>query len=339
MSEFIHRFVKTNGIRMHLVEAGQGYPVVFCHGFPELWYSWRHQLRALSEAGFRAIAPDQRGYGETDCPQRVEDYRVSELVADIVGMLDALKIETCAIVGHDWGGFVVWHAAMRAPGRIARVAAINTPFMPRWLPSTPGSPEHPEQVWITNRQTTPTKPTEMARQAAAGNFHHVLYFQQPGVAEAELEGDVRRSLRGFFSDPRPLPERSMRQPPGVFGPAVGGLLDRFTAARQGSYMSDDDLEVFVKAFKRTGFRGGLNWYRNVDGNWEESAALEERVNQPSLMITAELDPVLWPEQTLGMERWVPNFKRVHITGSGHWTQQEKPAEVNAALLEFLAGVK
>jgi soluble epoxide hydrolase/lipid-phosphate phosphatase len=339
MSEFAHKFVKTNGIRMHLVEAGEGYPVVFCHGFPELWYSWRHQLRALSEAGFRAIAPDQRGYGETDCPQPVEAYRVSELVGDIVGMLDALEIEKCAIVGHDWGGFVVWHAAMRAPARIARVAAINTPFMPRWLPSTPGSPEHPRQVWITSRQRAPVKPTEMAREAAAGNFHYVLYFQQPGVAEAELERDIGRSLRGFFSDPRPLPDAAHRHPPGVFGPAGGGILNRFAGGRQGKYLNDADLEVFVNAFARSGFRGGLNWYRNVDRNWEESANLVERVNQPSLMITAELDPVLWPEQTLGMERWVPNLKRVHIKGSGHWTQQEKPDEVNAALIEFLSDLR
>ncbi len=338
MGEFAHKFVRTNGIGMHVAEAGKGFPVVFCHGFPEMWYSWRHQMRALSAAGFRTIAPDQRGYGETDCPRPVEAYRARELVADIVGMLDALEVEKCVIVGHDWGGLVVWHTAMRAPERIERVVAINTPFMPRWLPSTPGSPEFPKQVWITNRQPVPTKPTEMARQAAAGNFHYVLYFQEPGVADAELERDIRRSLAGFFADPRPLPPTAERQPPGVFGPAGGGILDRLSGP-QGKFMSDADLDVFVKAFKRTGFRGGLNWYRNVDRNWEESADLVERVEHPSLMITAELDPVLWPEQTIGMERWVPNLKRVEIKGSGHWTQQEKPEEVNAALLEFLSDLR
>ncbi len=204
MSELVHKFVNTNGIRMHVVEAGKGFPVVFCHGFPELWYSWRHQLRALSDAGFRAIAPDQRGYGETDCPQPVEAYQVRELVKDIVGMLDALEIDKCVIVGHDWGGFVSWQSAMRAPGRIARVINLNTPFMPRWLPSTPGSPEHPKIIWVTSPQPAPTKPTEMARKNAAGNFHYVLHFQQPGVAEAELERDVRRTLRGLYRDPMPL---------------------------------------------------------------------------------------------------------------------------------------
>ncbi len=339
MAEFNHKFVNTNGIRMHVVEAGSGFPVVFCHGFPEMWYSWRHQMRALADAGFRVIAPDQRGYGETDCPQPVEAYRARELVKDIVGMLDVLGIEKCVIVGHDWGGFVIWHTAMRAPERCERVVALNTPFMPRWLPSTPGSPEYPKQVWITNRQPKPTKPAEMARQAAAGNFHYVLYFQEPGVAEAEFERDIRRAICGFFADPIPLPPIEDRQPPGVFGPAGGGMLDRLTRTEPSSFMTDADIDVYVKAFQKSGFRGGINWYRNVDRNWEDSADLVERVNQPTLMITAELDPVLWPEQTLGMEQWVPNLKRIQIKGSGHWTQQEKPDEVNAALLDFLSDLR
>ena len=262
-----------------------------------------------------------------------------ELVNDIVGMLDALEIEKCVIVGHDWGGFVAWQGAMSAPDRISRVVSLNTPFMPRWLPSTPDAPEFPAEVWVTTPQPTPLKPTEMARQTAAGRFHYVLYFQQPGVAEAELERDVRSSLRAFFRDPSPRPAPSARQPPGVFAPAAGGILDLLGDQPQGKFMSEADLEVFAKAFEKSGFRGGLNWYRNIDRNWEDAAGLEERVGQPALMITAELDPVLWPEQTTGMERWVPNLKRVQIAGSGHWTQQEKPREVNAALLEFLADLR
>jgi soluble epoxide hydrolase / lipid-phosphate phosphatase len=339
MNDFAHKYVTTNGIGMHLVEAGSGFPVVFCHGFPEMWYSWRHQLRALAAAGFRAIAPDQRGYGETGCPQPIEAYRARELVQDIVGMLDALEIKRCVIVGHDWGGFVAWQSAMIAPERIARVVGVNTPFMPRWLPSSSDAPEFPREVWVTSRQPAPLKPTEMARQAAAGNFHYVLYFQQPGVAETELERDVPRTLRGFYRDPSPRPRTSERQVPGVFGPAGGGILDRLPDGPQGKFMSDADLNMFVTAFKRTGFRGGLNWYRNIDRNWEDSANVVERVEQPALMITAELDPVLWPEQTTGMERWVPNLKRAHVLGSGHWTQQEKPDEVNAALLQFLSDLR
>ncbi len=191
MGEFEHKFVNTNGIRMHLHEAGSGFPVVMCHGFPEMWYSWRHQIRALAKAGFRAIAPDQRGYGETDSPKPIEAYTVRNLVADIVGMLDALKIDQCVIVGHDWGGFVAWSAAMLAPDRIARVIGVNTPFFPR----------------------SAVKPLDLMRAVAKGNFHYILYFQEPGVAEAELERDVRRSLRGFYQDRRPdlRPKRFARR--------------------------------------------------------------------------------------------------------------------------------
>jgi epoxide hydrolase A/B len=316
MGEFEHKFVKTNGIRMHLHEAGSGFPVVMCHGFPEMWYSWRHQIRALAAAGFRAIAPDQRGYGETDCPKEVEAYTQRELVADIVGMLDALDMAKCVIVGHDWGGMVAWNAAMMAPNRIERAIGVNTPFMPR----------------------PPIKPTDAMRAMAAGGFHYILYFQEPGVAEAELERDVRRSLRGFYQDPANLLPAEMRKaPPGVFGPAGGGLLDRLADRPHGKFLTDADFEVFAKAFERTGFRGGLNWYRNIDRNWEQSANLEQRVNQPALMITAELDIVLRPEMAEGMRNWVPNLRKtVLIKGSGHWTQQEKPEEVNRAIIEFLS---
>jgi pimeloyl-ACP methyl ester carboxylesterase len=305
---------------MHLHEAGTGFPVVMCHGFPELWYSWRHQIRALAAAGFRAIAPDQRGYGETDCPQEIGAYTQRQLVADIVGMLDALAIDKCVIVGHDWGGFVAWNAAMMAPDRIERVIGVNTPFFPR----------------------PPIKPTDAMRAMAAGGFHYILYFQEPGVAEAELERDVRRSLRGFFQDPANIDLELLirKAPPGVFGPAGGGILDRLPDRPHGKFLTDDDFEVFVKAFQRTGFRGGLNWYRNLDRNWEESANLEQRVNQPALMITAELDVVLRPEMADGMSTFVPNLRKtVLVKGSGHWTQQEKPAEVNRAVLEFLSDQK
>ena len=330
MGEFEHKFVQTNGIRMHLHETGgNGFPVVFCHGFPELWYSWRHQLRALGKAGFRAIAPDQRGYGETDAPQPLEGYAQRNLVADIVGMLDALRIDKCVIVGHDWGGMVAWNAAMMAPDRIARVVGVNTPFMPR----------ADEGFGLSGGEAT--KPTDVMRKMAGDGFHYILYFQTPGVAEAELEKDVRRSLRGFYQGPVQIDVKEIAKTvPGVFGPKGGGLLDRFADRPHGKFLTTEDFEVFVKAFERTGFRGGLNWYRNIDRNWEESASLEQKVNQPALMITAELDVVLRPEMAEGMEKYVPNLRKtVLVTGSGHWTQQEKPAEVNAALLDFLSDLK
>jgi pimeloyl-ACP methyl ester carboxylesterase len=316
MTEFTHKHVETNGIRMHVVEAGSGFPVLLCHGFPEIWYSWRHQLRALADAGFRAIAPDQRGYGETDAPRPLEAYTIHHLVGDLTGLLDALGIEKAAIVGHDWGGFVVWHMALLAAPRVAAVVGVNTPFLPR----------------------PPVPPTTMMRFMAQGNFHYILYFQEPGVAEAELQRDVRRSLRGFYRTiPREIIEAAKTLGPGVMGPQGGGILDRLPDGPHGDFLTADDFEMFVHAFEHRGFRGGLNWYRNFDRNWELTAYLSgAKVMQPALMITAELDPVLRPELTAGMSDWVPNLRdTILIEDCGHWTQQEKPEEVNRALVEFL----
>jgi soluble epoxide hydrolase/lipid-phosphate phosphatase len=178
----------------------------------------------------------------------------------------------------------------------------------------------------------------MMRAAAQGNFHYILYFQEPGIAEAELERDVRRALRGFYQDPhRDMVEQLRNTPSGVFGPAGGGILDRLPDAPHGAFLTAEDFDVFAKAYEKSGFRGGLNWYRNFDRNWELTAYLSgAKIQQPALMVTAELDIVLRPEMAQGMKMWVPNLRRtVLIEGSGHWTQQEKPAEVNAVLLEFL----
>ncbi|MSQ47273.1 MAG: alpha/beta hydrolase [Deltaproteobacteria bacterium] len=311
-----HRHIETNGIQMHVAEAGSGFPVLLCHGFPELWYSWRHQMSALADAGFHPIAPDQRGYGDTDAPHAIDAYTIHHLVGDLTGLLDALNIEKAVIVGHDWGGFVVWQMAMLAPQRVAGVVGVNTPFFPRF----------------------PMRPLEMMRVSAQDNFHYILYFQEPGVAESELERDVPRALRGFYQPPnREIMELLRDVPMGVFGPAGGGILDRLPDAPHGQFLSAEDFQVFVSGFQKSGFRGGLNWYRNFDRNWELSAYLNNaKVLQPALMVTAELDVVLRPEMAVGMQAWVPNLRRtVLIEGAGHWTQQEKPAAVNAALLEFL----
>ncbi|MEA2624852.1 MAG: soluble epoxide hydrolase / lipid-phosphate phosphatase [Candidatus Binatota bacterium] len=311
-----HRTVETNGIRMHFVEAGSGFPVVLCHGFPELWYSWRHQIPALAEAGFRVIVPDQRGYGETDAPDGADAYTIHHLVADVTGLLDALSIERAVWVGHDWGGVVVWQAALLARDRVAGVAGVNTPFLPR----------------------SPVSPLELMRAAARGGFHYILYFQEPGVAERELERDVRRTLRGFYQPADPALVTELRKSPsGVLGSSGGGMLDRLPDRPHGDFLSAEDFEVFARAFERTGFGPGLQWYRNFGRNWELTGYLNgAKMSQPALMITAELDFVLRPEMAKGMKAWVPNLRKtVLVRGSGHWTQQEKPAEVNAALLEFL----
>ena len=313
-----HHTVETNGIRMHVAEAGEGFPVVFCHGFPELWYSWRHQLEALAAAGYRAIAPDQRGYGDTDAPAAIEAYSIHHLAGDLTGMLDALGLEKAVIVGHDWGGLVAWQSAMLAPQRFVGVVGINTPHFPRM----------------------PISPMTMMTAMAQGNFHYILYFQQPGVADEEFSRDTRRTLRGWYQSPdRAAIEEYNKgnQASGVFGPNEGGMLDRMVDAPHGSYLSAADFEVFAKAYEKTGFTGGLNWYRNMERNWETTAYLSNvKVLQPALMITAELDPVLKPEMAEGMSLYVPNLRKtVLVRDCGHWTQQEKPAEVNAALLDFL----
>jgi len=315
MAELIHKQVDTNGIRMHVVEAGSGFPVLLCHGFPEIWYSWRHQLHALADAGFRVIAPDQRGYGDTAAPAAIDQYTIHHLVGDLTGLLDALGIDKAAIVGHDWGGLVVWQMALMAPHRVAAVIGVNTPFFPR----------------------LPFRPLDMMRAAAQGNFHYIVYFQEPGTADAELNRDVRRSLRGFYRDiPPEIIEATKTMQLGVMGPNEGGILDRLPDAPHGGFLTAEDFEVFARAFERTGFTGGLNWYRNFDRNWETTAYLPNTVSQPALMLTAENDPVLRPEMANGMSAWVPNLRdTILIKDSGHWTQQEQPAAVNSALIRFL----
>ena len=316
MTAITHRQIDTNGISMHVAEAGEGMPVLFCHGFPELWYSWRHQMTALAAAGYRAIAPDQRGYGGTSAPAAVEDYTIHHLVGDLAGLLDALSIERAVVVGHDWGGSVAWSMAQLAPHRVAGVVGVNTPFFPR----------------------PPMKPTVLMRAMAQGSFHYILYFQKPGVAEAELDADPARTLAGFFQSPdRARLEELLKAGPAALGPRSGGLLERLTGETPGEFLGAEDFQVYVDAFRASGFRGGLNWYRNFDRNWELTAYLHNaKLLAPALMIAAELDPVLRPELAAGMRDWVPNLRRVHVVNDcGHWTQQEKPDEVNRELLGFL----
>lgn len=320
MSSIQHSTIETNGIRMHVAQAGSGFPVLLCHGFPETWYSWRHQMQALAAAGFRAIAPDQRGYGESDAPAAIDQYSMHHLVGDLTGLLDALEIEKAVIVGHDWGGLVVWQMSLLAAHRVAGVVGVNTPFIPRM----------------------PISPLAMMRAMAQGNFHYILYFQEPGVADAELARDVRTSLQRIYQKvPRALVEATKGTPSGVAPGSGGGFLDRMPELGSDTCMGKEDFEVFVRSFERSGFRGGLNWYRNFERNWETTAYLAgAKVQAPALMVTAELDPVLRPEMANGMSQWVPNLRdTILIKDCGHWTQQEKPDELNAALIGFLHGLQ
>ena len=317
MTEIAHSTVQlSTGINMHVAEAGSGPAVVMCHGFPELWYSWRHQIPALAEAGFRAIAPDMRGYGGTDAPEAIEDYTQEAICADMAALLDALGEETAVFVGHDWGGAVVWNMAQQHPDRVRAVAGINTPASRR----------------------APMNPLD-AMKMDPGRFDYQLYFQEPGVAEAELSANVRRVFTLLLRTSKPVD--GMDALAGTAGVRErGGLfVGAPETAPRSIMLTEEDLDTFVETFERTGFRGGLNWYRNHGRNWEWSGTLtEESISQPALMVTAGRDPVLLPAMTHGMEEWIPNLSRGHIEECGHWTQQEEPEALNKILLEWLGGL-
>jgi pimeloyl-ACP methyl ester carboxylesterase len=320
MSELTHRSVETNGIRMHLTEAGSGPLVVLCHGFPESWYSWRHQLTALAEAGFRAVAPDMRGYGQTERPEAIDQYTLLHLVGDMVGLLDTLGAEQGVIVGHDWGGPVAWHAALLRPDRFRAVIGLSVPYRPRGT----------------------VRPTTVMPQNENAVFYQ-LYFQTPNVAEADFERDVRHTIRSIlYSASGDAP--SAAGPVGMV-PRQGGLLaGMINPATLPAWLTEADVDFYDGEFARTGFGGGLNWYRNIDRNWELLAPFAgARVMVPALYIAGDRDLVV---RFPGMDQLIPNLSRfapqlrgtVMLPGCGHWTQQERAGEVNAAMIDFLRGL-
>ena len=304
-----------NGIEMAYYEVGPrtGTPVIFCHGFPELAFSWRHQLRACEAAGVWAIAPDQRGYGLTSQPEAVSDYDMEHLTGDLVGLLDHLGVKKAIFCGHDWGGMVVWQMPLMHPGRVAGVIGLNTPFMPR----------------------SPFEPIAAMRMRFGPDMY-IVWFQTPGDADAVLGADVEKTMRFF-----------MRRADRLAAPAdppEGGSTFAFKALLQGWDASDtsgqlltaEELAAFVETFQATGFTGGINWYRNFTRNWERSEGQAARLDGlPCLMITAELDAVLSPAMAEGMPGMIDDLEMHMVAGSGHWTQQEKPDEVNRLILDWL----
>ncbi|MDE0451491.1 MAG: alpha/beta hydrolase [Gammaproteobacteria bacterium] len=313
MGEIRHRDVETNGINMHIAEAGEGPLVILCHGFPESWYSWRHQLPALAARGYHAVAPDQRGYGRTDAPTDITSYTQFQLVGDIVGLVHALGEDQAVIVGHDWGAPVAWNAAMWRPDIFRAVVGMSVPATAR----------------------PPGAPTAFMKQRFGDTFFYMLYFQTPGVAEHELQKDVRRTLRML------LYSASGAGIENAFGrlPKTAGFLDQMTEPEAlPDWLTEEDLDYFTDEFLRAGFRGGLNWYRNIDRNWELSAPFAGRhIEQRALFITGDRDLTLaMPGYEERMRAVVPNLGEVvSFTGVGHWTQQENPEGTNEAILDFL----
>ena len=327
MSGPTQRLIQTNGIHLNVAEAGKGPPVLLCHGFPEGWYSWRHQIKALSEAGFHAIAPDMRGYGKSDRPEPIDQYSIFHMIGDLVGLLDALETPSAVIVGHDWGAGIAWQAARLRPDRFRAAVILSVPFRPRG----------------------PAHPTSLMPQTADAQFYQ-LYFQEPGVAEAEFERDPHHTMRAMLyggSGEGVAAIRAMMASSGRASSGVGmvsrkdGLLPPGVTIPLPSWLSEADLDEYADEFKRSGFRGPLNYYRNVDRNWELMGAFEGvKVTVPTLYIAGDHDMVTaFPgaaEHIANMKQSVPLLRdTIMLPGCGHWTQQERPNEVNTAMLEFL----
>jgi pimeloyl-ACP methyl ester carboxylesterase len=312
------RTATTNGVDLHLLEAGEGPPVIFVHGFPELAYSWRHQLPALAAAGFRAVAPDMRGYGRSTRPEAVEDYDIVHLTDDLLGLLDGLGEEKAVFVGHDWGSIVVWNLALRASERVAGVVGMSVPFLPR----------------------PPMPPLELMGMAFADRFFYILHFQEPGVADAELGDDPARTMRRLLAS-LPATDGSAGIDPDAMADDGRGFVDRLPEPDGlPDWLSQDELDHYVAEFRRTGFTGGINWYRNLDRNWHLTGHLDgAKVEVPSAFIGGALDPVLVMSPPSVMDGWLVDHRgTVLVDGAGHWVQQEKPGEVNHALLAFLGGL-
>ncbi|MGD9884561.1 MAG: alpha/beta fold hydrolase [Reyranella sp.] len=322
MNELTQRIIETNGIRLSIAEQGKGPLVLLCHGFPESWYSWRHQLGALAAAGFHAVAPDMRGYGKSDRPAAIDRYTIFDLVGDLVGILDALGARTAVLVGHDWGATVAWHAALLRPDRFRAIVALSVPFRPRG----------------------PVPPTSVMPRTADAQFYQ-LYFQEPGPAEAEFERDPRATLRNMlFGASGDATRGGGAEAGGSIGmvPRGGGFLRGAAApATLPQWLSERDIDFYAAEFRRTGFSGPLNWYRNIDRNWQLLAPFAGApVTVPALYVAGDRDIVVaFPgmDQLLAnLNRFVPGLRNtVMLPGCGHWTQQERPAEVNAAILDFL----
>lgn len=311
------RSVETNGVRLRVVEAGdRGAPlVVLAHGFPELAYSWRHQIPALAEAGFHVLAPDQRGYGGSSKPDAIDAYNVVELSADLVGLLDDAGAERAAIVGHDFGGVVAWTAPLLHPDRFAGVAGLSVPPVPR--------------------SRVPT--TQAFRRLFGDNFFYILYFQEPGPADEDLNRDPATTMRKLFGSLTTSDEAAalhMTQP----GPE--GFIERIPEpAALPDWLSQDEFDHYVAEFTEHGFTAPLNWYRCFDLNWELTAPSEipaATIAVPALFIGGTADPTLaYTPRHRVRDLVAGDYHEVMIEGAGHWIQQERPAEVNAELIEFL----
>lgn len=319
----VPRFVEANGIRLCVYEAGpkdsRVPPVVLLHGFPELAFSWRAQIRDLAAAGIRVIAPDLRGYGQSDRPSAIESYDMATLTGDVVGLLDALAIERAIICGHDWGGLIGWQFPLIYPARTAGVIGLNTPFLPR----------------------APVDPI-MAFRAIYGEDMYIVFFQTPDIPESLFDADTARTMRFFMRRTRLSIAEFNALPAERRNLALQKSFQAFESKDDPteifglkSFLSEDELAIYASSFAQSGFRGPVNFYRNLSRNWQASSGFPTRIDVPALMVMADRDVVLQPRFADGMEANIADLTKVLITDCGHWTQQEKPAETSAAMVAFL----
>lgn len=306
------RTIATNGLDMAVYEQGDGPPVVLLHGFPELAYSWRHQLPALAEAGFRAIAPDQRGYGRTTVPPSVSDYRMSELITDVHGMLDALELESAVFVGHDWGALVLWHMAMLAPGRIDKMVILNIPHYPR----------------------SPIDPIGMMRQGFGDDFY-IVNFQDSDEADRIFAADTRHFINCMMRKNQITREQFEKLPPEH---RVVSLLRAVKNERASgeALLNEAELDYYADAFSRSGLTGPINWYRNWTHNWQQLQGVDQQINIPTLFIGAMDDVLIGLQHIEGMKPLVSDLTVHVLDDCGHWTQQEKPDAVNRLVIDWLS---
>ncbi|OKI06295.1 epoxide hydrolase [Streptomyces sp. CB02923] len=317
-----HSSVEVNGVRLHIAEQGQGPLVLLLHGFPECWYSWRHQFAPLAAAGYRVVAPDQRGYARSDQPADIASYTMLHLTGDVIALIHALGEDQAVVVGHDWGAPVAWTTAQLRPDVVRGVVGLSVPPAPR----------------------SPVAPLARLREVLGDGFYQV-YFQEPGVADAELAQDPAATFRAMLANGSGDSDFTDPPRPWVI-PEGAKLLDGMQAPEElPGWLTQEDIDTFADEFARHGaraFTGGLNWYRNIDRNWELLAPFQGRgIDVPALYLAGDRDLVrAFPgidELLPALERTMPNLRQPPaLPGCGHWTQQERPAEVSAALLEFLA---
>jgi pimeloyl-ACP methyl ester carboxylesterase len=318
------RFIESNGITLRIAEMGESGPLLLlAHGWPESWYSWRHQIVSLANAGYRVVASDMRGFGESEAPPNVDDYDVMHTSADLVGILDALEEETAVLVGHDWGAIVAWQTVLMHPTRFTALISMSVPYSGRAAQS----------------------PIEGMRQAAGDNFHYIVYHNEPGgVAEAEYDANPRGLISHVYLG---IAANSETLPPKVTDPlrSAGGWIDRLGAPiRLPDWLTENDLNYIVSQFEKAGFRGGVNYYRNFHRNWEITEHLsDKKISIPTLFIAGEEDFVIGgsteEQLTASMSRVVEDLRDVVlIPDTGHWVQQEAPLATTAAMLKFLNGL-